>query len=48
MAYHLYRQLPEEGTRVSLGEAATRSGMDEKVARQILHLLWQYELVNVW
>ncbi|MGD8623326.1 MAG: aminopeptidase [Anaerolineae bacterium] len=48
MAYNLYRQLPEEGTRLSLSELASSARMDQKVARQILHLLWQYELVNVW
>ena len=48
MAYNLYRLLPEEGGRVSLNELSRRAQMDAKVARQILHLLLQYELINVW
>jgi leucyl aminopeptidase (aminopeptidase T) len=48
MAYTLYRLLPEEGRGVPLDELARRARMDAQVARQVLHVMWQYDLVKAW
>jgi leucyl aminopeptidase (aminopeptidase T) len=46
MAYTLYRLLPEEGGGIPVDELARRARMDTQVARQVLHVMWQYDLVK--
>jgi leucyl aminopeptidase (aminopeptidase T) len=48
MAYALYALLPDDGRRVPVPEVASRAGIDTQVARQVLHVLWQYDLLKVW
>jgi hypothetical protein len=48
MAYALYTLLPDDGMGRPLGDLARRAKMDAGVARQLLHVLWQYDLVKVW
>jgi leucyl aminopeptidase (aminopeptidase T) len=48
MAQTLYAMLPDEGGGVSLDELARRAHMDAQVARRVLHVLWQYDLVKAW
>jgi hypothetical protein len=48
MAYMLYTLIPDRDDGVSLQELAGRGKMDVAVARRVLHILWQYDLVKVW
>jgi hypothetical protein len=48
MAHTLYAMLPDEGDGVPLEELARRARMDAQIARRVLHVLWQYDLVKAW
>jgi hypothetical protein len=48
MAHTLYVMLPDEGDGMSLEELARRAHMDAQVARRVLHVLWQYDLIKAW
>jgi leucyl aminopeptidase (aminopeptidase T) len=48
MTSSLYTLLPDDGSVVQLEELARRAKMDTRVARRLLHLLWQYDLVKAW
>ncbi len=48
MAHTLYTMLPDEGDGMSLEELARRAQMDAQVARRVLHVLWQYDLIKAW
>jgi hypothetical protein len=47
LAYTLYALLPEEGGAVPLKDLAREAKLDTGVARRILHILWEYDLVKV-
>jgi leucyl aminopeptidase (aminopeptidase T) len=46
MAYRVYHLLPDGGQDIALDKVAARAGMDAAVARQVLHVLWTYDLVR--
>jgi hypothetical protein len=46
MSYSLYTLLPDDGGEVPLETLARRAKMDIVVARRLLHVLWQYDLVK--
>jgi leucyl aminopeptidase (aminopeptidase T) len=48
MATTLYGLLSDDGRGTPLQELAKRARMDVEVARRVLHVLWQYDLVKVW
>jgi leucyl aminopeptidase (aminopeptidase T) len=48
MAYTLYSLLPDESGGLPLDELARRAKLDTGVARRVLHILWEYDLVKVW
>jgi hypothetical protein len=48
MAHTLYAVLPDEGDGMPLEELARRTQMDAQVARRVLHVLWQYDLIKAW
>ena len=47
MAYRIYSLLPDSGQELPLEEIAAQAGMDITVARQVLHVLWTYDLISV-
>jgi hypothetical protein len=46
MAYRIYSLLPDSGQDMALDEVAARAGMDVAIARQVLHVLWAYDLIR--
>ena len=46
MAYRIYNLLPDGGQDIVLDDVAVRAGMDVAVARQVLHVLWAYDLIR--
>ncbi|MGD8397528.1 MAG: hypothetical protein PVG11_01590 [Anaerolineae bacterium] len=47
LAYRLYSCLPDEGSAVPVEALARQAGIDTGVARRVLHILWEYDLVKV-
>ncbi|MBN1657955.1 MAG: hypothetical protein JXA93_06110 [Anaerolineae bacterium] len=46
LADRLYRHLPDSGDAVPLPDLARQAGIDASVARQVLHIMWEYDLVK--
>jgi len=48
LAYNLYASIPDQGDGIAVDALANRANLDRQVARRVLHVLWQYDLVRVW
>ena len=46
LADRLYRHLPDSGDPVPLPDLARQAGIDTGVARKVLHVMWEYDLVK--
>jgi hypothetical protein len=44
-AQNLYRLIPDDG--IAIEPLASRANMDVDLARRVLHILWEYELIRV-
>jgi hypothetical protein len=47
LAYVLYEHTPEEGYALPVEALAAKADMDLEVARRVLHVLWEYDLIRI-
>jgi hypothetical protein len=47
LAYVLYGHTPEEGYGLPVETLAAQADMDLEVARRVLHVLWEYDLIRI-
>lgn len=46
LAHDLYGLLPRDGEYVEINELVGKSNMDPDIVRRVLHLVWEYGLIN--
>jgi hypothetical protein len=47
LARSLYGLMPDEGDWLAVDDLARRAGMEDDLARRLLHVMWRYDLVQV-